>query len=40
METKVSPDVLTEGYVTEDDHWVCVECFGDLRETMEWKLAS
>ena len=40
METKVSPEILTEGYVTKDDHWVCPECFGDLREIMEWKLAA
>lgn len=37
MEESVSPDVLTEGYVTNDDKWVCAECFRDLRDAMEWK---
>jgi hypothetical protein len=35
-----SPDVLTEGYVTEDSNrWICPDCFRDLREEMEWRLA-
>ena len=38
LESKVSPDILIEGYVTEDDHWVCSQCFDDLREVMDWKL--
>lgn len=38
METKISPDVLTEGYATEDDKWVCPECLKDLRDVMEWKV--
>jgi len=34
-----SPDVLTEGYATEDDYrWVCPQCFSDLKEEMGWKL--
>jgi hypothetical protein len=33
-------EVLTEGYVTEDNHrWICPDCFRDLREEMGWKLA-
>jgi hypothetical protein len=32
-----APDVLTEGYVTEDDyHWICPDCFRDLKEEMGW----
>ena len=38
------PDILHEGYTTtaeskwgEDYHWLCVECFGDLREAMAWR---
>jgi hypothetical protein len=38
MESKDSPDILIEGYVTEDDHWVCPQCFDDLHEVMDWKL--
>jgi hypothetical protein len=34
-----SPEALTEGYVTEDNHWICVECFRDLHEEMGWKTA-
>jgi hypothetical protein len=34
-----SSDVLTEGYVTEDNtRWICPECFRDLHEEMGWKL--
>jgi len=34
-----SPDVLTEGYATEDNYrWVCPQCFRDLKEEMGWKL--
>ena len=34
------PDVLTEGYVTEDNYrWICPECFHDLKDAMAWKLA-
>ena len=34
----VLADVLTEGYVTEDNRWVCPQCFSDLKEEMGWKL--
>jgi len=35
-----SPEVLTEGYITEDNkRWICPDCFRDLKEEMEWKLA-
>jgi hypothetical protein len=37
MET-ASPDVLVEGFVTEDDRWICPECFHDLKNEMGWKL--
>ena len=40
MESKAAPEVLTEGYVTQDDRWVCPQCFADLRDEMDWKLAS
>lgn len=33
------PDVLTEGYATEDNYrWICEECFRDLKEEMGWTL--
>ncbi len=35
-----APDTLTEGYVTEDNRrWICAQCFRDLKEEMDWKLA-
>lgn len=37
------PEILHEGYTTiaeskwgADYHWVCPQCFSDLRELMEW----
>lgn len=33
------PDVLHEGYCTEDEyHWVCATCFDDLKDTFGWRL--
>jgi DNA-directed RNA polymerase subunit RPC12/RpoP len=33
-------DVLSEGYVTEDNRrWRCPECSRDLKDAMGWKLA-
>jgi hypothetical protein len=33
-----SPDILTEGYVTDDNYrWICRQCFQDLKEEMGWK---
>jgi len=35
-----SPEILTEGYVTDDNYrWICPKCFQDLKEEMGWKLA-
>jgi hypothetical protein len=35
-----SSEVLTEGYVTEDNYrWICADCFRDLKDEMGWKLA-
>jgi transposase-like protein len=35
-----SDEVLKQGYVTEDNsRWMCPECFHDLQDEMEWKLA-
>jgi predicted Fe-S protein YdhL (DUF1289 family) len=32
---------LTEGYMTADGRdWICTDCFKDLEEAMEWKLAE
>jgi hypothetical protein len=37
------PEILNEGYATVADsqwgldyHWVCLQCFADLHELMEW----
>jgi hypothetical protein len=36
-----APDVLTEGYVTDDGYrWICGECFRDLKDVMGWHLAA
>lgn len=33
------PDVLTEGYATEDNYrWICPTCFHELKDVMGWKL--
>jgi len=40
MEEKIAPDLLTEGYATDNDQWVCAECFRDLKESTGWKLLS
>ncbi len=32
------PDVLHEGYSTEDEYyWICENCFHDFKEYFEWK---
>jgi hypothetical protein len=38
METG-SPDILTEGYVADDNRWICAQCFEELKEEMGWTLA-
>jgi hypothetical protein len=30
------PDALHEGYLTEDNHWICTTCFNDFREQFDW----
>jgi hypothetical protein len=33
------PDVLHEGYSTEDEYyWICEDCFHDFREYFGWKI--
>jgi hypothetical protein len=33
------PDVLTEGYLTDDNYrWICLDCFRDLKDFMDWKV--
>jgi len=34
------PSILTEGYVTEGDHWVCESCFADFREEFGWTVVD
>jgi hypothetical protein len=35
-----SAEILTGGYTTEDNYrWICPQCFQDLKEEMQWKLA-
>jgi len=32
-----APDVLTEGYSTEDGYrWICKTCFADFRDRFGW----
>ena len=34
-----SPDVLHEGYCTEDEyHWVCTQCFNDFQDRFQWSV--
>jgi hypothetical protein len=41
METAAAPGVLTEGYVTaEGRHWICGQCFRDLKDAMGWRLVK
>lgn len=33
------PETLYEGYTTEDGrHWICKQCFEELKEMFHWKL--
>jgi len=34
------PDVIYAGYRTEDDDWVCPECFSDLGEQLHWTVSG
>ena len=35
------PDVLNEGYCTEDAYrWVCEQCFEDFKERFEWVVGT
>ena len=36
---EASPDVLQEGYATEDNyHWICEQCFEDFKDLFQWKV--
>jgi hypothetical protein len=36
-----TPDVLKEGYATDDDyHWVCGDCFRRFRGRFDWKVTE
>ena len=35
------PDVLHEGWTTEDNHrWICNNCFDDFKEMFEFEIGS
>lgn len=35
------PDVLHQGYATEDDYsWVCEDCFVDFRDEFGWSVVE
>jgi hypothetical protein len=35
------PDVLHEGYATEDNYrWICEQCFKDFKDLFEWKVMA
>ena len=35
------PDVLHEGYTTQDDYfWICERCFQDFREQFRWTVVD
>ena len=34
----VAPDVLNQGYTTENNYyWICKNCYEDFREMFDWK---
>lgn len=34
-----SPDILHEGYTTEDEYsWICNQCFDDFKIMFNWKV--
>jgi hypothetical protein len=34
-----SPEVLQEGYTTEDRrHWICLKCYEDFKDRLHWKV--
>jgi len=36
-----TPDVLHEGYITQDNYrWICSQCFQDFREMFEWTVTE
>jgi hypothetical protein len=38
--TEDLPDVLHEGYSTEDEsRWICPSCFADFSDTFQWNVA-
>jgi hypothetical protein len=35
------PDVLHEGYATEDKYrWICEQCFEDFKDLFEWEVMA
>ena len=41
VEKATKPGVLSEGYATEDKlHWVCSDCFDDLKDRYRWQLRA
>ena len=35
------PDVLHEGYATEDNYrWICETCFDDFKDRFEWMVVD
>jgi hypothetical protein len=34
-----APDVLREGYATEDNYrWICGQCFEDFKDLFQWEV--
>jgi hypothetical protein len=34
------PEILNAGYKTDDDNWVCPECFSDLKDQLHWTVVG
>ena len=35
------PDVLHQGYATDDDyHWICEKCFSDFKDMFGWTVVE
>ncbi len=39
-DTSSDPSTLSEGYVTEDEKWICDDCFADFRDEFNWSVVG
>jgi hypothetical protein len=34
------PEIITEGYASEDGQWICDGCFADFRDEFRWSVVA